>query len=114
MFSSLFRLLRLTLLILILLVVVAFTVSNRGDVDLSLYPLPFEISLPTYLFFLLTLATGYLWGNLTNGLSTFRHKRMAKKEGAKVDALKQEVSSLRAQQATATTPSLKISSDDAS
>ena len=91
-----------------------FTVSNRGDVDLSLYPLPFEVSLPTYLFFLVTLAVGYIWGIFSNSVSTFRHKRVAKKEHSKVEALEQEVASLRAQKATTTAPTdvPKITQDD--
>ncbi len=91
-----------------------FTVSNRGDVDLSLYPLPFEVSLPTYLFFLLTLASGYIWGMFSNSISTFRHKRVAKKEHHKVEALEQEVKSLRAQKATVAAPvdAPKLTKDD--
>ena len=113
MFSSLFRLIRLAVFILLLLVVVLFTISNRGDLTLSLYPLPFEISLPTYLFFLLTLASGYLLGMLSNGISTIRHKNTAKKSRIKADALSQEVASLRSQQQTSS--AIKISkSDDSS
>lgn len=105
MFSSLFRLIRLTLLTLILLAVIVFTVSNNSDVTLSLFPLPFEISLPTYLFFLLTLLLGYVAGMLSSGLKTYHFKREAKKEHRKVEALEQEVSALRAKEATATAPS---------
>lgn len=97
MFASLLRLLRLSLLLLLLVAVIVFTVSNREDVNLSLFPLPYEISLPLYLFFLLTLAVGYGWGVLSTAITTLRHKRVAKKELARVDALKQEVSALRAQ-----------------
>lgn len=105
MFSSLARLIRLTFLVLILLAVIVFTVSNRGDVNLSLFPLPYEVGLPTYLFFLMTLLLGYVLGAFSNGMKTFQHKREAKKEHRKVEALNQEVSALRAKEATATAPS---------
>lgn len=116
MFTSLLRLVRLTFLLLILLGVIVFTVSNRGDITLSLYPLPFEVALPVYLFFLLTLAIGYVWGMFSSGLSTLRHKRTAKKQQAKAEALSQEVSSLRAKEAMATAPvdAPKLSKDERS
>ncbi len=101
MFASLFRVIKLTLIILLLLIVVVFTVSNRGDVVLSLYPLPYEIALPTYLFFLLTLTVGYMVGTFFGSMHSFRHKRIAKKEHQKVEALQEEVAALRARENTA-------------
>ena len=114
MFSSLFRLIRLTLLILILLAVIVFTVSNNSDVNLSLFPLPYEISLPTYLFFLLTLLIGYIAGMLSSGIKSYHHKREAKKEHRKVEALEQEVSALRAKEASSVAPTdaPKLTSDN--
>ena len=108
MFASLTRLIRLTLLVVILIAVILFTVSNRGDIMLSLFPLPYEVALPTYLFFLLTLLLGYVAGGLSNGLKTLHHKRAAKREHRKVEALEQEVASLRAKEATLTAPKSPI------
>lgn len=114
MFSSFSRLFRLTLLILILLAVIVFTVSNREVVTLSLYPFPVEVSLPLYLFFVLTLALGYLWGLLSSSMAALRHRHAARKEGARADALDQEVSSLRAQQASHSAPKKLSSANDES
>lgn len=87
-----------------------FTVSNRGDVLVSLFPLPFEVSLPLYLFFLIALAVGYLVAMLSYSFSNLRYRREAKKEHRKVEALEQEIATLRAQQATMSTP--KLTQDD--
>ena len=111
MFASFYRLTRLTLFILLVILVITFSVSNRDDVLLSLYPLPFEINLPLYLFFLITLIAGYSWGALSNGFNALKHKRQASKQAGKLDALEQEVSALRTKEAVHSTQSLKIEND---
>ena len=111
MFGRFFRLLRLTVLLVILLAVIIFTVSNRGEVDLSLYPLPFEISLPVYLFFLLSLGAGYLWGMFSNSVAILRHKHTAKKQTAKATALSDEISVLRAEQSVSTSAAISAKNE---
>lgn len=85
---------------LVLVMVVIFTISNRDEVVLSLYPLPFETVMPVYLFFLLTLALGYIWGMMSSGMKTWRYQRQSKREERRNQALEDEVKTLRAQEMT--------------
>jgi uncharacterized integral membrane protein len=98
MFRSLFRLIRITLLVLLLLAVITFAVSNRGDISLSLYPFPFELAVPVFLFFLLTLALGYGWGHFSRSVPMMKLKSELKRHKQRIDAMEQELAATRSQQ----------------
>lgn len=87
--------LKLLLLATITLLLVLFCVVNREAVELSLFPLPYTIALPTYLFTLLFLVIGYsiaaLIGSSKRLSQTFRLKRQSKR----LDALENEVQGLK-------------------
>lgn len=92
--ASLFKWLIILLLTLALIV---FAVMNRGLLNISLFPLPYEISLPIYLFVLIFFLTGFgmAWLMLSarragDGINSRRYKR-------KIDALENELRGLRMQ-----------------
>lgn len=98
MFRSVYRVIKIAILLLILLAVIIFAVSNRQEIMLSLFPLPFEVGLPLYLFFLVTLLIGYMWGLLSGSVASLKHRRNAKSEHKKAKALQDEVATLRVKQ----------------
>ncbi|MFZ4761739.1 MAG: lipopolysaccharide assembly protein LapA domain-containing protein [Alphaproteobacteria bacterium] len=60
-------------------VIILFCVSNLNDVTLYLYPLPFELTVPTYLVLLLMLLIGFLLGGSIAWFHERRYRRELKK-----------------------------------
>ncbi|MCB2081645.1 MAG: DUF1049 domain-containing protein [Hyphomicrobiales bacterium] len=56
------RFLRFTFLIIFGLFLLSFALSNREQVTLSIFPLPYEVDLPLFVPLLFTLACGLLLG----------------------------------------------------
>ena len=81
----------------VLLLVLA--VNNRQSVTLSFFPLPYEIDLPLFLFGLVMLLGGYIWGGFTGISKRFSAHYQVKREKQRAAALSNEVTGLRAQQA---------------
>ncbi len=68
-------------------VAIAFAVSNRTPVTVDLWPLPWAIQAPLYLFVLVALAAGFLAGGLVAWAGSLAVRRRiraeARAEGAK-------------------------------
>ena len=96
--------LRNILVVLFLIFVVALCVSNRELITLKLLPLPWQFEMPVFLFGLIMLAVGYLWGSSIAITQRYRVGRTAKREHAKAEALTEEVAALRAERPTPSSP----------
>jgi putative membrane protein len=68
-----------------------FAVSNRAPVSLALWPLPFAIDLPLYLFVFLVLVLGFVLGTLAAWLRGARRRRELRQRGRRIAALEREL-----------------------
>lgn len=74
----------------IAIAIVLFAVVNRADVALSLWPLPWEIQAPLFLFTLGAIVFGFFFGALVTWISggrTRQRLRHAQRELAEAQAL---------------------------
>lgn len=76
-------------------VIVAFCVSNRESMSLSLFPLPFDTELPKYLFALIVFGAGVIIGMLIASGKLLRAHIDAKRSAQQADALKDELAALK-------------------
>src|SRR3990172_3563290 len=60
-------------------VVVVFAVVNRGPVTLSLWPFPFEITVPVFVALLAAVAVGVVLGGVASRLGAMRREHRARK-----------------------------------
>lgn len=95
--GKLAKIIRLLCSIFIALLVISFAVSNRGTVTLTLLPFPWQITLPLYLFGLLTLLLGFLWGASHSLAERFTKHLQLREDKKQIEALRGEVISLRAE-----------------
>ncbi len=79
------------------LVVVIFSVANRGNVVVDLWPLPITIDLPVYMIGLGGLALGVVLCILTLGIAAFWWRTRAKHFERRPAAAQAEMSTLREQ-----------------
>lgn len=96
--SRIFRMLKLWLAIAVTLVLLLFAIVNREFIDISLFPLPYALSLPKFLLAIICFGAGLLVGGIVAGMKHGRAKRTYKQEHKRVAALENEVKSLHSQQ----------------
>lgn len=80
------------------LLLVWFAVINRHDVTLSLFPLPYELSLPACLFMVVFFMAGFGLASLCGGLRRISQKSQLATQRRRADALEHEVLALRNEQ----------------
>ena len=85
----------------IALVIVSFAVSNRDSIDLALWPLPFEITVPLYVAVLTALVLGFLAGGLVAWGADRRYRVAARVRGRKAAQLERELAREREQRTVA-------------
>ena len=76
-------------------VVMAFSVSNRGPVEVSLEPIPYVVEAPLYLVVLAAVGIGLVWGGLGAWTSGARSRRLARDRAYEASKAKREVSTLK-------------------
>ncbi len=74
-----------------------FTVSNRQDVALGLWPFPFVLELPLYLAVLGALLIGVIVGGSCAWIAGGRQRREARRRGRRIAALERELAATQAQ-----------------
>ena len=77
-------------------VAVAFSVSNRESVSVTLWPLPGRLDAPLYLVVLLSLAVGFLIGEFVAWINAGRARRLARERARRIDALEHELAATQA------------------
>lgn len=98
MFSVFVRYIKYLLLACVIAVVVVFSAKNSHDLQLSLFPLPYEMQMPTFLLVIVSFLIGYsvsLWHSYR---LIRRLKREARQSRVREEALRNEVESLKAEQ----------------
>jgi uncharacterized integral membrane protein len=83
------------------LVAISFALSNRQEVTLGLWPLPFELTVPLYIVCLLGLVLGFVAGGLIAWASQGRNRSRSRRETRRAERLEQELSAERAARAEA-------------
>jgi len=78
------------------LLAIVFAVSNRGDVPISFWPLPFLVNIPAFALVLGSLVAGFLAGGLFAWAGGRRQRRAARAEKIRAAALEKELETLRA------------------
>ena len=82
---------------LVAVVLALFAASNRADVTLALWPLPFVVELPLYLASLAGLLIGFLAGSLAAWIAGRSRRREARRRGNRIAALERELAAAQAQ-----------------
>lgn len=88
----------------IALLVILFALMNRQEVTLSLWPLPWEIGAPLFLFTLGAIVFGFLFGAVVawvSGGATRQRLRAVRRE---MEAARDELAALKRQQGKAPPP----------
>jgi putative membrane protein len=81
------RYIRWFVVLLVAIGLAVFAVSNRGMVDVTFWPLPFELAAPLYLVTLVLLLAGYLAGEIFAGLRSLRLKREIGRQAKRIASL---------------------------
>jgi uncharacterized integral membrane protein len=78
-------------------ILIVFAVSNREAVRLGLWPLPFSVEAPLYLFLFLSLLAGGLLGAWAAWLAGRDNRRELRRRRRRLDALERELSATQSQ-----------------
>jgi uncharacterized integral membrane protein len=84
--------------ILLTLLLVLFAVVNREFIDISLFPFPYDISLPKFLIAIICFGAGLIVGGLLMSARLGHAMHDSRKQHKRVDALENEVKSLHNEQ----------------
>ena len=71
-------------------IALSFALSNRQAVVVGLWPFDDGLSLPVYLIVLLPLLIGFLGGALLASLKGLKHRRAARQQARRADALERQ------------------------
>jgi uncharacterized integral membrane protein len=77
-------------------VLVSFAISNRATVPLGLWPLPFMLETPVYLFALLTLVAGFVVGAACVWIAGHGLRREVRRRRRRIEALERELATTQA------------------
>lgn len=92
------RLINWILLFPLVLIALSFAVSNRGDITLTLWPLPFAVDLPIVFFGFLMILVGFLLGGFASWKGGQNSRKVARENKKKANDLDREVRSLKVEQ----------------
>jgi len=90
-----FSLIRWLLLLAFTVLLVSLAVVNRHLVVLSLYPIPYEIELPLYLFSVIFFMLGLFAAGSSGLLRRLAKRRELRRNKKQIHALESELASLR-------------------
>lgn len=88
----------------IALLVILFALMNRQEVVLSLWPLPWEIGAPLFLFTLGAIVFGFLFGSIVAWVSGGATRQKLRAVRRELESARDELAALRRQQGQAPTP----------
>jgi len=75
--------------------VAVFAVANRAAVLVTLWPLPYEVTIPTFLLVLVAAVIGFLLGGMVAWGSAYRTRRELRRRGRRIQTLEEETRLLR-------------------
>lgn len=88
------------------IVLILFAASNRGSVELGLWPVPFVVAVPVYLLVFATLVVGFVVGWLATWFGRQRLRLESRRRRRRIEALEKELAATQARlgQAGASSP----------
>jgi lipopolysaccharide assembly protein A len=78
-------------------ILILFAISNREAVSLALWPFPFLVETPLYLFFFLSLLAGGLLGASAAWFAGRDNRRELRRRRRRIEALERELSATQSQ-----------------
>lgn len=81
----------------LIVLAVLFALSNRGMVELTLWPLPYVLGIPAFLLTMLAFLVGFLGGGLVAWVAAGETRRRARQAERAVVVQQRELEALRAQ-----------------
>ena len=94
------RLLAWILVLPLAVVLTLFAIANRGDVVISVDPLPFTFGLPIYVVVFAALAIGLIAGYLVMWISGYRTRRDFRRARRNLAQVESELHAIRAEHST--------------
>jgi uncharacterized integral membrane protein len=85
----------------IAVLVVLFSVSNLDSVTLSLFPLPYDLTVRVYLLTLIVLFVGFVLGSIVTWIADRKRRRLTRIQGRRVSELEHELALVRLRAADA-------------
>jgi uncharacterized integral membrane protein len=76
---------------------VEFSVANHASIELTLFPLPYSLSIPVFLFAILIFVLGMLLGWAMARFKFFKILRHHKKDLSRIHALENEIVAVRSE-----------------
>lgn len=83
---------------------IIFAASNHDAVTLALFPLPYDIILPKFLFAILCFLAGAMIAGVAVSLKTSDEQRQFKKQRRKIAAMEEEIKIIKAKEPTLPVP----------
>ncbi len=100
MFRRLIRRLKMLIAVFCTVLLALFAFDNRAFIEISLFPLPYEIELPKFLLVIFFFGIGLLVGAIVMSLKLGRALRFYHKEHERSMALENEVKSLKSERSS--------------
>jgi uncharacterized integral membrane protein len=91
------RYVRWFVVLLVAIGLAVFAVSNRGVVDVTFWPLPFELAAPLYLVTLVLLLIGYLAGEIFAWFRALRLRREIGRQAKRIASLEATLANAKQQ-----------------
>ena len=98
MFTAILKFIRIVFYALLILVGVTIAVGNHSEVKLTLFPFPYEIVMPVFIFAMVFFILGLLLGWLLTRIKTLKIARNHKTQTQRVGALENELIAMRSEQ----------------
>lgn len=98
MFAKLVSVVKFWFAMLLTTLLVLFSIVNREFIDISLFPLPYEISLPKFLIAIFCFGSGLLVGGIVMSAKLGKAMHIYRKEHRRNAALENEVKSIHNEQ----------------
>lgn len=97
MFGTLKKILRFLLYVMLIGVCVWFSVENHTKVELTLFPLPYTVTLPLFLFAIFLLILGMLFGWILSRIEIIKIIKHTKAAHKRILALENELNAVRSE-----------------
>jgi uncharacterized integral membrane protein len=97
MFRTLRKIFRVFFYLVLIVLGVVFSVGNHASIELTLFPLPYSLSFPVFLFAILVFLLGMTFGWAFARFKFFKIIRHHKKDLARIHALENELTAIRSE-----------------
>lgn len=103
MFRAIAKFIKIVFYALLVLVGVILAIGNRTVIKITLFPFPYEVAMPIFIFAIILFVAGILLGWAIARYEISRIIRYGKSSSRKMYALENEIAALRSEQAVKNT-----------